>query len=109
MIRNSVLFLLCGVVLGVYILSPAAGQTTFGSVTGTVTDGTGAVIPNGFFSLDGGTIGLAFNPNGELFVSHHRSGGISRFGFDVSGNPILREHIPTELGLGFVAVYPSVP
>jgi hypothetical protein len=71
-------------------------------------DKAGALILSGSFGQEGGPVGLAFAPNGELFVSYHFNGGISRFGFDVDGNPISKEFIPTELGLGFLAVYPSV-
>ncbi len=105
------LTLFCGIVL--FLVSQAAGQTTFGSITGAVTDPTGAVIPGAGVSVinDGTGIerkfttsaGGVFNvPN--LDVGRYRvsvtAPGFARYertGLILSSNQVVNVDVRLEL------------
>jgi hypothetical protein len=70
----------------------------------------GTPVSNGSIPINnpvrGDPVGVAFSPEGELFVTCHWSGGIYRFLFDENGNAIPNGYTPT-VNLGGPAILPT--
>jgi hypothetical protein len=68
-----------------------------------VFDGLGNPVDNGTISVLDAPFGVAFSSAGELFVTGHWTGGISRFLFDVNGDAVPNGFTATD-HLGGVAI-----